>query len=132
MCQIGLPNMIPEGEVDNHTYRMLLFALHCIQVFSGRYDHPNARALVDNITARNAIARHQHHHIRHSSRAISMQSGSTTSSDSTPQMSKLQSRCAMRYGIALGAVTVGVLQGKCPAFDVWGKTVNLASRMEVN
>eukprot|EP00670_Eutreptiella_braarudii_P025018 CAMPEP_0174379242 /NCGR_PEP_ID=MMETSP0811_2-20130205/122584_1 /TAXON_ID=73025 ORGANISM="Eutreptiella gymnastica-like, Strain CCMP1594" /NCGR_SAMPLE_ID=MMETSP0811_2 /ASSEMBLY_ACC=CAM_ASM_000667 /LENGTH=1177 /DNA_ID=CAMNT_0015531721 /DNA_START=78 /DNA_END=3611 /DNA_ORIENTATION=- len=39
-------------------------------------------------------------------------------------------RCIMRYGIAAGPITAGVLQGKTPMFDVWGKTVNLASRME--
>ena len=38
----------------------------------------------------------------------------------------------MRYGIADGPVTAGVLSGKCPAFDVWGSTVNLASRMKVH
>ena len=38
--------------------------------------------------------------------------------------------CIMRYGIAAGPVTAGVLQGKTPMFDIWGKTVNLASRME--
>ena len=36
-----------------------------------------------------------------------------------------------RYGIAVGPVSMGVLQGKRPAFDIWGKTVNLAARMEV-
>ena len=39
-------------------------------------------------------------------------------------------RCIMRYGIATGPVTAGVLQGKAPMFDIWGKTVNLASRLE--
>jgi len=39
-------------------------------------------------------------------------------------------RCIMRYGIAAGPITAGVLPGKTPLFDVWGKTVNLASRME--
>ena len=39
-------------------------------------------------------------------------------------------RCVMRYGVASGPVTAGVLQGKAPLFDIWGKTVNLASRLE--
>ena len=38
--------------------------------------------------------------------------------------------CVMLYGIASGPVNAGVLQGKTPAFDIWGKTVNLASRMQ--
>jgi len=41
-----------------------------------------------------------------------------------------KSRCLMSYGIAAGPVTAGVLQGKSPMFDIWGKTVNLASRMQ--
>jgi len=36
----------------------------------------------------------------------------------------------MSYGIASGPVIAGVLQGKSPMFDIWGKTVNLASRMQ--
>lgn len=41
-----------------------------------------------------------------------------------------QVQCVMSYGVATGPVTAGVLQGKSPMFDIWGKTVNLASRME--
>jgi hypothetical protein len=38
--------------------------------------------------------------------------------------------CAMSYGIATGPIIAGVLQGRNPVFDIWGPTVNLASRME--
>jgi hypothetical protein len=41
-----------------------------------------------------------------------------------------QAHCTMSYGIVVGPVTAGVLQGKSPMFDIWGKTVNLASRMQ--
>jgi class 3 adenylate cyclase len=36
----------------------------------------------------------------------------------------------MRVGIATGAVVSGVIGTKVPAFDLWGDTVNLASRLE--
>jgi len=36
----------------------------------------------------------------------------------------------MRVGIATGAVVSGVIGTKVPAFDLWGETVNLASRLE--
>jgi adenylate cyclase len=37
---------------------------------------------------------------------------------------------SIRVGIATGAVISGVLGLKRPAYDLWGETVNLASRME--
>jgi len=37
---------------------------------------------------------------------------------------------SVRVGIATGAVISGVLGLKRPAYDLWGETVNLASRME--
>jgi adenylate cyclase len=36
----------------------------------------------------------------------------------------------MRIGIATGSVVSGVIGTKVPAFDLWGETVNLASRLE--
>lgn len=38
----------------------------------------------------------------------------------------------VRVGIATGAVISGVLSLKRPAYDLWGETVNLASRMEAS
>jgi class 3 adenylate cyclase len=38
--------------------------------------------------------------------------------------------CAMSYGVSSGPIIAGVLQGRSPMFDIWGPTVNLASRME--
>ena len=116
--------MIKEGEVDDHTLRMFLFVTQCVQLFSGRYKHPDASSVLESVAARSAVIRKQ-------TLGRARDVGSTTSY-SSPRIAHLQSQCAMRYGIALGPVTVGVLQGKCPVFDVWGKTVNLASRMEVS
>lgn len=36
----------------------------------------------------------------------------------------------IRIGIATGAVVAGVIGAKIPIFDMWGETVNLASRLE--
>ena len=52
------------------------------------------------------------------------------SSTSATQLSS-SATCVMKYGMADGPVTAGVLSGKCPSFDVWGSTVNLAARMKV-
>ena len=38
----------------------------------------------------------------------------------------------IRAGVATGAVIAGVLSLKRPAYDLWGDTVNLASRMEAS
>ena len=48
-----------------------------------------------------------------------------------PNVAGADYKCKMRYGVAVGAVITGVLQGKCPTFDAYGKTVKLASVMEV-
>ncbi len=37
----------------------------------------------------------------------------------TPDSMAQQVHCIMRYGIAAGAITAGVLQGKTPLFDIW-------------
>eukprot|EP00668_Euglena_longa_P010109 GGOE01012248.1.p1 GENE.GGOE01012248.1~~GGOE01012248.1.p1 ORF type:complete len:1251 (-),score=392.50 GGOE01012248.1:548-3904(-) len=39
-------------------------------------------------------------------------------------------QCIMSYGLAVGKIVAGVLAGRCPMFDIWGGTVNLASRMQ--
>ncbi|MGW8788808.1 adenylate/guanylate cyclase domain-containing protein, partial [Heyndrickxia sporothermodurans] len=36
----------------------------------------------------------------------------------------------MRFGIATGQVVSGIIGSSRPIFDVWGSTVNLASRLE--
>nr|WP_246261444.1 adenylate/guanylate cyclase domain-containing protein [Alteromonas ponticola] len=38
--------------------------------------------------------------------------------------------CTIRIGIAMGSVTGGVIGSQRPCFDVWGKTVNRAARLE--
>ncbi|KTG22586.1 hypothetical protein cypCar_00008228 [Cyprinus carpio] len=37
---------------------------------------------------------------------------------------------AMNHGMAHGSVVAGVIGAKKPQYDIWGKTVNLASRMD--
>ncbi|MCW8108175.1 adenylate/guanylate cyclase domain-containing protein [Alteromonas ponticola] len=43
---------------------------------------------------------------------------------------ELHMPCDIRVGIAMGSVTGGVIGSQRPCFDVWGKTVNRAARLE--
>lgn len=43
---------------------------------------------------------------------------------------KLALPCQVRIGIATGPVTAGIIGMQRPAFDIWGRTVNLAARLE--
>ncbi|RDV26175.1 adenylate/guanylate cyclase domain-containing protein [Alteromonas aestuariivivens] len=38
--------------------------------------------------------------------------------------------CQLRIGIASGSVTAGIIGKHKPSYDIWGKTVNLAARLE--
>ena len=125
-----------EEKDDVHpSMRMLMFASYCAQIFSTLYSHPEAGSCLEAVAAKNVLfmekqnARRSTKGSHATSHSHSTQSsGTSTSSTGT---NPLNSQCAMRYGLASGPVTTGVLHGKCPAFDVWGATVNLASRMEV-
>ncbi|QJR82412.1 adenylate/guanylate cyclase domain-containing protein [Alteromonas pelagimontana] len=43
---------------------------------------------------------------------------------------RLHLPCNLRIGIATGAVTAGIIGKEKPVFDIWGKTVNRAARLE--
>jgi len=124
----GLPGTEPVygGAVQD----MLLFANCCAQVFSGRYNHSEDGAILD-VASRALFSR------RRGGKGPAEEledprqrylPGATPSGDAATDLTDVH--CVMRYGVATGPVTAGVLQGKTPLFDVWGKTVNLASRME--
>eukprot|EP00668_Euglena_longa_P037825 GGOE01048731.1.p1 GENE.GGOE01048731.1~~GGOE01048731.1.p1 ORF type:complete len:1179 (-),score=398.21 GGOE01048731.1:1036-4452(-) len=124
---------------------MLLFASCCNQIFSNRFLHP-AEADILDMVVRNVLAQ----------KAPSAL-GQATKLTSASQLAQIPDRpalisygdpkeavqagvvdeegvppvhCIMRYGLSLGPITAGVLQGRLPLFDIWGPTVNLASRME--
>eukprot|EP00667_Euglena_gracilis_P000225 EG_transcript_225 len=61
---------------------------------------------------------------KHSQRT-SVVTGAAGSESGEPRV-----QCVMSYGLAVGRVVAGVLGGHRPAFDIWGGTVNLASRMQ--
>eukprot|EP00668_Euglena_longa_P038145 GGOE01049129.1.p1 GENE.GGOE01049129.1~~GGOE01049129.1.p1 ORF type:complete len:1162 (-),score=412.06 GGOE01049129.1:1427-4474(-) len=137
----GLPGMTSvngSGAVD-----MMLFASACAQVFSNRFLHPDEGTILAEVVTRML-------------RKKNLLKGSATSQEARaatiPKRPSIISyghpmdaagvpaaaedgsgplvHCIMRYGLAMGPITAGVLQGKTPLFDIWGKTVNLASRME--
>eukprot|EP00667_Euglena_gracilis_P000539 EG_transcript_539 len=132
----GLPGM--ESPSGNTALDMLTFASCCAQVFSTRYLHPDSAAVLGTV-AKTLFG---------SSRKPKPEGKETkVPEDVAPRVSSIQYdnpsmpsgpldadsaavQCVMRYGVASGPITAGVLQGKTPLFDIWGKTVNLASRME--
>ena len=104
----------------------------------GRYIHPDMGQCLTAIAEKNMLIRGelQRHARRRKSngQSSSHHSSSHQSSNQTTSHNseRASSKCPMRYGIATGHVMAGVLPGKCPLFDVWGKSVNLACRMEVD
>eukprot|EP00667_Euglena_gracilis_P000724 EG_transcript_725 len=61
-------------------------------------------------------------------RLASVAQSASTDRTEEPPADKVQ--CVMSYGLAVGKLVAGVLAGRCPMFDIWGATVNLASRMQ--
>eukprot|EP00667_Euglena_gracilis_P000479 EG_transcript_479 len=141
---------LPGSDCENPCLDLLRFASCVCQVFGNRFVHPaegqvlaqmnktmmwNGRAGAAKRRAPAAAG------TRLASHAPSRRSGgegsethrtmSNTSSlqtDTTAGDSKVQ--CIMSYGLAVGKLVAGVLAGRCPMFDIWGGTVNLASRMQ--
>ena len=105
---------------------MLYFASTCAQVFSDRFHHPDRGAVVALLAARSVTDARKWPHFKKapgSGRKYRAPAAGRAAALWSPQ-------CVMRYGVAMGPLTAGVLQGKNPQFDIWGSTVNLASRME--
>ena len=146
---------LPGSHSSSPCFDMMTFASYCAQIFSDRYSHPNQGSIL-RLIAEKTLMRGDKKKARlqssgGQSRAESIvSSGSARSrvsrvSGAAPvdlkknSWTSLRERgiqphdmatCVMRYGIATGPVTAGVLQGKAPMFDIWGQTVNLASRLE--
>eukprot|EP00669_Euglena_mutabilis_P002621 TRINITY_DN132_c0_g1_i1.p1 TRINITY_DN132_c0_g1~~TRINITY_DN132_c0_g1_i1.p1 ORF type:complete len:999 (-),score=276.51 TRINITY_DN132_c0_g1_i1:532-3528(-) len=110
----GLPGVdSPSGNVILDT---LYFASACAQVFTFRFCHPPEGA---------ALTRVAQTVLNKRAKLAKTDDIAAKATVATPP-----AHCVMRYGMAAGPITAGVLQGKTPLFDIWGKTVNLASRME--
>eukprot|EP00667_Euglena_gracilis_P000580 EG_transcript_580 len=151
---------LPGNESRNCCLDMLRFASCVAQAFSCKFDHPSKGEVLSLLSAKAAAKKPQKgdtgsaapsernsaagasaarpsvaaksvssHSDGHSLAASDARSASSTQvKDPYARVPKV--RCLMSYGIAAGPVTAGVLQGKNPMFDIWGKTVNLASRMQ--
>jgi len=139
----GLPGS--ESVTGTATLDMMMFANCCVQIFSTRFLHPTDADILDSIV-KNVIAKK-----RPGARAAGpLAPAAAAVPQIVPERPALivysnptkdvpapddenavpQVHCVMRYGVAAGPITAGVLHGKTPLFDIWGKTVNLASRME--
>ena len=118
---------LPGQEQDNCCMAMLNFAACCAQIFGSRFCHPNQGDILLAIASRNMLNKKKKT-VRLAS--ASEAEGPADGDAAAPGAHSATAQCAMRYGIAAGPLTAGVLQGKTPMFDIWGKTVNLASRME--
>eukprot|EP00667_Euglena_gracilis_P017309 EG_transcript_18217 len=116
---------------------MLLFASACVQLFSPRYLHPEGGDILGTVHATLFGRRLSGGGGEEAGTTLPrMPSGIvygnpafTNAADPDPA-GVPPAQCVMRYGVSNGPVTAGILPGKVPLFDIWGKTVNLASRME--
>eukprot|EP00667_Euglena_gracilis_P001392 EG_transcript_1391 len=136
----GLPGS--ESLSGNTALDALKFASCCAQLFSTRYLHPESAAVL-GLVARTLFSptkklgdqrkdpKEQSEEFPPRTKTTSqIQYDNPSISGGPPDLAGPSVQCVMRYGVASGPITAGVLQGKTPLFDIWGKTVNLASRME--
>eukprot|EP00668_Euglena_longa_P037763 GGOE01048633.1.p1 GENE.GGOE01048633.1~~GGOE01048633.1.p1 ORF type:complete len:315 (-),score=98.46 GGOE01048633.1:672-1571(-) len=149
LAVLGLPGCTS----PNVSLGMLRFASSVCQVFGDRFVHPTegqVMALMNSAMSWNARPAHAHHMSVVSSVTNSVKGGGSgahsvvthsqlsggrvsKASTETPEavrgdQEKVQ--CVMSYGLSVGKVVAGVLAGRSPMFDIWGNTVNLASRMQ--
>eukprot|EP00667_Euglena_gracilis_P012321 EG_transcript_12642 len=126
------------------TMDMMLFASACAQVFSNRFLHPDEGTILADVVTRVLRKKNLLRGPAAEARAAAIPrrpsgigygaprdaAGVATTTEEDLKAGGPLVHCIMRYGLATGPITAGVLQGKTPLFDIWGKTVNLASRME--
>lgn len=112
----GLPDD-EHNQSENCCVIMVRFAVYCAQIFGHWFEHPK-RCMRGKTN------------LESPTEGCDRSEQSACSTRSTTPITPQKAQCAMRYGIAMGPLVAGVLQLKTPAFDIWGRTVNLASRME--
>eukprot|EP00667_Euglena_gracilis_P033990 EG_transcript_57438 len=114
---------------------MLLFASACAQVFSNRFLHPNEGTILAEVVTRMLRRRRLLRSCNGASApeaaaaaiprrpsAIAYGPVKAAAEDADCAGGPLV-HCLMRYGLAVGPITAGVLPGTTPSFDLWGKTV---------
>jgi class 3 adenylate cyclase len=116
----GLPGT--EAVSASQALDTVYFATVCTALFGPRFIHPEEGAILA-VTSRVLFGGERTPQQRYRGQTALPVAQANPTADGPPQ-------CVMRVGIATGPVTAGLLQGKAPFFDIWGKTVNLASRLE--
>eukprot|EP00668_Euglena_longa_P037774 GGOE01048647.1.p1 GENE.GGOE01048647.1~~GGOE01048647.1.p1 ORF type:complete len:1227 (-),score=355.69 GGOE01048647.1:693-4226(-) len=144
---------LPGSDSENAGFDLLRFASFVCQVFGDRFVHPmegQVLALMNRAMSWNKslagkqrftnVAKAKGKDLDGTeSVTISMDPSSHESRQRSSHNSIMSSpkakdkdkvQCVMSYGLALGKIVAGVLAGRSPMFDIWGITVNLASRMQ--
>eukprot|EP00667_Euglena_gracilis_P001000 EG_transcript_1000 len=123
----------------NVSLDLLRFASCVCQVFGDRFVHPTEGQVLVAMnkamqwTGRAGPKKHSSspsvaNSVPRSGGRLSSKTSAALSESSRGGSEKVQ--CIMSYGLAFGKLVAGVLAGRCPMFDIWGATVNLASRMQ--
>eukprot|EP00668_Euglena_longa_P026608 GGOE01033311.1.p1 GENE.GGOE01033311.1~~GGOE01033311.1.p1 ORF type:complete len:1167 (-),score=340.26 GGOE01033311.1:555-3878(-) len=149
LAVLGLPGTTSA----NVSLDLLRFASCVCQVFGDRFVHPTEGQVLEqmnNAMSWNGRAAQAKHMSVISSCNASAKGGRSTAPSSTVHSqpsregskasadgseasrghSATRVQCIMSYGLAFGKLVAGVLAGRSPMFDIWGNTVNLASRMQ--
>eukprot|EP00668_Euglena_longa_P011017 GGOE01013367.1.p2 GENE.GGOE01013367.1~~GGOE01013367.1.p2 ORF type:complete len:303 (-),score=87.74 GGOE01013367.1:1608-2516(-) len=148
---------LPGSDSENPSLELLRYASFVCQVFGDRFVHPTegqVLALMNSAMKWNGGTGTVTKKETKSRGSKSKSKGTTTdgtesvapsmSPSKAPSKRSRQSKistmeteveedkvqCIMSYGLAVGKIVAGVLAGRCPMFDIWGGTVNLASRMQ--
>eukprot|EP00667_Euglena_gracilis_P000544 EG_transcript_544 len=139
---------LPGSDSQNPSLELLRYAAFVCQVFGDRFTHPTeGRVLAAMNTAMRAnvgALRRWGSRLKSRDRGRAESMAPSTDPSLAPSSGPLSRQstkvtvgheeeklyCTMTYGLAVGKIVAGVLGGRCPMFDIWGGTVNLASRMQ--
>eukprot|EP00667_Euglena_gracilis_P000525 EG_transcript_525 len=140
---------LPGSDSENPSLELLRYASFVLQVFGDRFVHPTegqVLAIMNKAMMWSGGGSKAHRSSKSKGKGTDESSRHSVSPSISPSQNSRQSgksasvaeapreedqvQCIMSYGLAVGKIVAGVLAGRCPMFDIWGATVNLASRMQ--